>query len=192
MMIAPSELAFDIDGVLADTMSLFIDIARRHFGMNSLKYDDITDYDLCASLGMDEGVYLDIIMRILEGRYEATLRPLEGAPAVLSRVNRVHSPTLFVTARPSADLVHDWILEQLGLGHGKIDVVATGSFDDKQLVLRQHGIKYFVEDRLETCFTLSSAGISPIVFRQPWNRKPHPFREVATWQELEALIDFEG
>jgi len=51
-------------------------------------------------------------------------------------------------------------------------------------------VLYFVEDRLETCFPLSDAGITPVLFKQPWNRKEHPFIEVGTWRELESLIDF--
>jgi hypothetical protein len=47
-----------------------------------------------------------------------------------------------------------------------------------------------VEDRLETCFPLQEAGITPVLFRQPWNRKSHPFMEVGTWKELESLIEF--
>ncbi len=190
-MIHPSELAFDIDGVFADTMSLFIDIARKNFGITGLKYEDITEYDLLGLVGMDERTYVEIIMCILEGRYSGTLNALEGAAEVLKRVNLRHCPTLFVTARPDADLVREWILDKLCLLPGDIEVVATGSFDDKQKVLRRNGIKYFVEDRLETCFTLNDAGIHPIVFMQPWNRKPHPFYEVATWQELESLIVFD-
>jgi uncharacterized protein len=191
VMILPSELAFDIDGVFADTMSLFIDIARENFGIMGLKYEDITEYDLCGLAGVDERICIEIIMCILEGRHSGTLKALEGAVEVLKRVNERHCPTLFVTARPNADQAEGWILDKLGLAPAKIDVVATGSFDDKQTVLRQNGIKYFVEDRLETCFTLNDAGIQPIVFKQPWNRKPHPFCEVATWQELEALIFFD-
>ena len=191
MMIPPSELAFDIDGVFADTMSLFIDIAREDFGITSLKYENITEYDLCGLSGIDDRIYIEIIMCILEGRHSGTLNALEGAAEVLKRLNRRHCPTLFVTARPNADQVHGWILDKLCLEPGNIDVIATGSFDDKQEVLRQNGIKYFVEDRLETCFTLDAAGITPIVFKQPWNRKPHPFCEVATWPELEALISFD-
>jgi len=188
MMIPPSELAFDIDGVFADTMSLFIEIAHEDFGINNLKYKDITEYDLRNLAGIDAQICIEIIMRILEGRHSGTLNALEGAAEVLKRVNQRHCPTLFVTARPNADQAAGWILNKLGLDPDKIDVVATGSFDDKQAVLRQNGIQYFVEDRLETCFTLMDAGITPILFKQPWNRKPHPFCEVATWQELESLI----
>jgi 5'(3')-deoxyribonucleotidase len=191
MIIPPPELAFDIDGVFADTMSLFIKIACEDFGIKNLKYQDITEYDLRNLAGIDEQICIEIIMRILEGRHSETLTALDGATEVLKRINRRHCPTLFVTARPNADQAQEWIMDRLELGPAHIDVVATGSFDEKQAVLRQNGIKYFVEDRLETCFTLMDAGITPIVFKQPWNRKPHPFREVATWQELEALILFD-
>jgi hypothetical protein len=133
---------------------------------------------------------VNIIDRILAGKYSGTLEPLNGAPAVLHKVNQKHSPTLFVTARPDADQAVQWISETLALGPERFEIVATGSFDDKREVLLSRGIRYFVEDRLETCFTLSEAGIHPIVFKQPWNRKPHPFCEVENWQELEALIDF--
>ena len=48
-----------------------------------------------------------------------------------------------------------------------------------------------MEDRLETCWRLQDAGIVPILFKQPWNREPHPFLQIEDWQELEGLIDFE-
>ena len=190
-MICPSELAFDIDGVFADTMSLFIDIARMDFGISGIRYEDITEYDINGFAGVNEIMVMRIIKRILEGRHSASLEPLTGAPAVLKRLNQKHRPTLFVTARPNADQIYDWILESLSLEPADIDVVATGSFADKQDVLLSRGITNFVEDRLETCFILSNAGINPIVFKQPWNRKPHPFTEVENWQELESLIAFE-
>jgi hypothetical protein len=71
-----------------------------------------------------------------------------------------------------------------------IEIVATGSFDGKIDVLAERDITCFVEDRLETCFSLQEAGIMPVLFKQPWNRERHPFREVGSWRELESLIDF--
>jgi hypothetical protein len=189
--IRPSEVAFDIDGVIADTMSLFIDIAGRDFGIYQLRYEDITDYDINALGGLDRVLVMEIIRRILDGSHESPLEPLKGAPGVLRRLNQCHRPTLFVTARPNADQVCRWIPDVLGLDASDIEVVATGSFEDKKDVLLNKNIAYFVEDRLETCFLLSDAGIKPIVFKQPWNRKPHPFPEVENWQELESLISFE-
>jgi uncharacterized HAD superfamily protein len=46
MMIDPTSVAFDIDGVVADTMTLFLDIARQEYNLNSIQYSDITSYKL--------------------------------------------------------------------------------------------------------------------------------------------------
>lgn len=191
IQIRPSEVAFDIDGVLADTVSLFIDIANRDFGIHRLRYEDVTEYDISGIGGIDGVLAMEIVGRILDGKHASPLEPLAGAESVLRRLNRCHRPTLFVTARPNADRIYDWILEVLSLCASDIEVVATGSFEDKKDVLLSKNISYFVEDRLETCFLLKDAGIHPIVFSQPWNRKPHPFPEVRNWQELESLIVFE-
>ena len=67
-------------------------------------------------------------------------------------------------------------------------VVATGDPDAKLHYLLDHNIQYFVEDRLETCLQLAEHGITPILFAQPWNRRPHPFLEVADWQTLAGLL----
>lgn len=187
-MIHPSKLAFDIDGVIADTMGLFIYIAMHDFGLFDIRYEDIKEYSLQGIEGVDELTFAQIIERILEGNHSGTLNPLEGAPAVLQKLNKRHCPTLFVTARPDAGQARAWIAETLALEPDAFEVVATGSFDDKREVLLNREIDYFVEDRLETCFTLSEAGIQPIVYKQPWNRRPHPFKEVENWQELESLI----
>jgi predicted amino acid racemase len=71
-----------------------------------------------------------------------------------------------------------------------VQVVATGTFDGKAEVLLESGIRFFVEDRLETCYQLKEEGIEPVLYRQPWNRESHPFIEVGNWQELENLIAF--
>ncbi|MFC1881398.1 hypothetical protein ACFL2S_07880 [Thermodesulfobacteriota bacterium] len=39
-MINPVSVAFDIDGVIADTMTLFLDIARDVFHINGIHYED--------------------------------------------------------------------------------------------------------------------------------------------------------
>jgi uncharacterized protein len=66
--------------------------------------------------------------------------------------------------------------------------MATGDPDAKLHYLRTHAIEYFGEDGLETCLDLAMAGITPIVFALPWNRKPHPILEVAGWPDLARLL----
>jgi len=183
-------LAFDIDGVLADTMTLFLDIAREEFKISGIRYENITCYRLEDCLELDKTIIDAIVGKIIDGNYRVDLRPIDGAPEVLRRLGRLHRPLLFVTARPYGGPIQGWLQRVLPLNADAIDLVATGSFDDKAAVLIDRNISYFVEDRLETCFALHDSGITPIVFRQPWNRKPHPFMEVENWNDLELLIDF--
>jgi hypothetical protein len=40
-MINAASVAFDIDGVIADTMTLFLEIASDVYYINGIRYDDI-------------------------------------------------------------------------------------------------------------------------------------------------------
>ena len=82
------------------------------------------------------------------------------------------------------------MLDLLSLESDSIDILAVGSFENKADVLVERNIRCFVEDRLETCYRLQDVGITSILFKQPWNREPHPFVEVESWEQLEGLIDF--
>jgi uncharacterized protein len=189
MMIDPNSIAFDFDGVLADTMSLFLDIARKDYRVRNVHYDDITCYMLKDCLEMDEALIDMIIQQIQDGTYNLPLMPMEGATEVLTRLEKVSSPILFVTARPYVGPVLDW-MQTLLPDPDAVKVIPTGSFEAKAEILQDHRIRFFVEDRLETCFQLKEAGLEPVLFKQPWNRKEHPFREVESWREIDALIDW--
>jgi uncharacterized protein len=187
--IDPRTLAFDVDGVVADTMRLFIDIARKDFGVE-IGYEQMTCYNLSRCLDVSEAVIEGVIRRLLDGTRDDGLHPLDGVSDVLNRLADCCDPVRFVTARPSPDHIRNWILDRLPLAENQVDLVATGSFEAKTDVLLEKGIRWFVEDRLETCFLLEPAGITPILFRQPWNREPHPFLEVGSWDELAEVIEF--
>ncbi|HDL07983.1 MAG TPA: haloacid dehalogenase [Desulfobacteraceae bacterium] len=189
-MIDPGSLAFDIDGVVADTMTLFVDIARDEFNLSGIRYEDFTCYQIEECTDIDNGIINTILSKIQDGNYKSTLKPVEGAPRVLTRLGRLYSPVVFVTARPYLGPIYDWLLEHLPVEASSIEIITTGSFEGKKDVLLRKNISYFIEDRLETCFLLKEAGITPVLFRQPWNRKKHPFTEISRWSELEEMIGF--
>ena len=189
-MIDPGAVAFDIDGVVADTMTLFLEIARDEYNINSIRYEDITGYNLADCLDMDADIIDRIVIKLLDGNHGTRLRPLVGAAEFLTRFAQNFPPVLFVTARPYIGTLDDWLENVLGLNSSLWEMVATGTHEGKTRVLLERGISYFVDDRLETCFALRDAGIVPVLFKQPWNREPHPFMEVGNWAELEALMIF--
>lgn len=187
LKIRPREIAFDVDGVFADTFRTFVDTARRDFGC-SFSYEDITEYDFRSVIEIDDETSDTIIRRIMEDPIGCGIKPIPGAAKVLSRLSPI-SPLLFVTARPESEAIHSWIRHHLpGVPDKNIQVIATGKGENKRSVLRELKITYFVEDCLETGFLLEPHRVNPIIFDQPWNRKPHPFPVVNNWPQIEAML----
>lgn len=186
--IDPRHLAFDIDGVVADIMTTFIQLARERYGLDHLAYDDIVDFDLARCLRMDEAIIWEILDLLLNHPETLDIAPLPEAVPTLTRLAREH-PLLFVTARDRAEPIFSWLTKHLPtVPPEDIRIIATGDPDGKLTSLQDHGIHYFVEDRLETCFQLARSGIQPLVFDQPWNRRPHNFPILYSWQDLSRLI----
>jgi FMN phosphatase YigB (HAD superfamily) len=190
MMIDPAKLAFDFDGVLADTMALFLEIAREDYNINGIEYDDITRYQLDECLDINPEIIAEIIDRLLKGEYSQPLRPMAGAAEVMGKIRLYRNPLLLVTSRPYPGPLNDWMIHTLSLDPGSFEVIATGAADAKADELLNREIAYFVDDNIETCFSLMDAGITAILYRQPWNRCEHPFTEIGSWKELADLIQF--
>ena len=181
-------LAFDIDGVVADIMSTFISVANERYNIHHLRYDDIVEFDLVRCLQMDEAVVWEILDLLLNRPEELNIVPLPDAVPVLTRLAQRH-PLLFVTARDKAEPIFTWLTNNLPQVPPKdIRIIATGDPEAKLEYLQDHNIVYFMEDRLETCFHLARHGIQPLLYDQPWNRRPHSFPVIHSWQDLAKLI----
>ncbi len=70
-MIDPESIAFDIDGVFADTIPLVIEIARDEFGIDGIRPEDITCYALRDCLDIDGEIIEAVIKKLLDGNYSA-------------------------------------------------------------------------------------------------------------------------
>ncbi|MGC9325828.1 MAG: 5' nucleotidase, NT5C type [Desulfomonilia bacterium] len=187
MQIVPHEIAFDFDGVVADTFRLFITLAKSQYNVE-INYDDITDYEFLNVIRMDKEHALEIIDTLTNYPHELDLKPNTGAVDVLTRMAAI-SPLLCVTARPFGGPIEMWFEKHMPrLMPECITVAATGVNTKKLEILTESNIRYFIDDRLDTCEMLSGAGITPILYAQPWNRKPHPFIEVSNWSEIADLI----
>lgn len=184
--IRPKEIAFDIDGVVANTIGAFIKEAREKYGI-VIRYEDIKEYELSKAVNMREEILIELAKKILYEPLEMGIRPIRGAIEVLKRLSN-RTELLFVTARPDKKGIEKWLKRYLD--GTRFYVIATGRHEEKANLLKEYGKRYFVEDRLETCYILKDSKIIPIVFEQPWNRKPHPFIKVKNWRELEEIIEW--
>jgi uncharacterized HAD superfamily protein len=191
MNIPLSEFAFDFDGVVADTFRLFVRMANSDYHYR-IDYETITEYEFLKVIEMDQQHALEIIQILTNEPHEIDLRPNQGAVEVLTRMS-AHTPLLCVTARPFGDPIKLWFGKNMpAISPSCLNVEATGVNTGKLEILRKHNIRYFIDDRLDTCHQLSESGITPIVYNQPWNRKSHPFRTVDNWDDLAGFLNWEG
>ncbi len=183
-------LAFDIDGVVADTMSVFVKIAHQKYGLTKLSKQDMLCYNLYDCLGLEKEIIDDLVRLTLDEEHTREIQPIPGAPEVLTEL-ACSVPLRFVTARTTAAPIAEWLFSILpDVPRSKITVIASGSPDSKLGILNELGIRYFVEDRLETCRYLKEAGIEPLLFEQPWNRdEPAPgCIRISDWMQLKACL----
>jgi len=184
--IDPSELAFDIDGVVADTMAVFVRLAQERYGFTWLTKDDLRQYDLHACLNVDSAIIDELICMTLDDEHTQQIPPVDGAVDLLTKLAR-HGPLRFVTARIWPESIIRWLRQTLPtVDSSRIEVFASGLPEAKCGILRELDIHYFVEDRVETCRLLSLNGIQPLLFDQPWNRGPEAtaFPRIEKWSQL--------
>jgi uncharacterized HAD superfamily protein len=186
--ISPTEIGFDIDGVVADTMKAFIRVAGEEFGINYISKEQITSYWIEECLPVPLDIIKSIINRLLVDPFGIELEPLPGAREVLMKL-AAHGRLTFVTARPAKEPIEAWLVSLLSeVPREDIRVIATGHHLAKAEVLEELKLRYFIDDHLETCQDLHSRGIRTIVFDQPWNRGHTPFLRISSWEDLPGIM----
>ena len=188
--IDPCLLAFDIDGVVADTMAVFVRLAHERYGLTHLSQQDMLSYNLYECLGLEKQIIDDLIRLTLDDCHTMQIPPVPGAPEVLMELAGV-APLLFITARVCSEPITQWLFTVMPrVPREKITVIASGAPETKLEILSGLDIRYFVDDRIETCRRLKEAGIEPFLFDQPWNRNDPAdgFIRVQNWIQLKSWV----
>ncbi len=184
-----TEVGFDFDGVIADTAETFIRLACTEYGYCSFTLEDITNFELQNCLPMPRSLVEKIFIDILTDSLAVRLQPMAGAVECLEQFTHTATVTI-ITARPLYNPVFDWLdCFFTRAAKEKIRVIATGDHNDKVRHIHQYSLKYFIDDRAETCKQLAAENITPYVFTQPWNRNRHKLQKIASWEEIRALVE---
>lgn len=187
--IAPGQIGFDFDGVIADIGEAFIRLACTKYGHCDLTLEQISSFQVEQCLNIPRSTIEMIFEDILQDSIGTGLKPINGAVDSLKQLSR-HAPVTIITARPEIGPVSDWLNHYCGSEATRITLVSSGDHDDKERYIREHDILYFIDDRLTTCMMLAESGLNPLVFSQPWNRAGHNLPSVSNWKEILELIDF--
>lgn len=189
-LIDPCLLAFDIDGVVADTMAVFVRLAHEKYGLTHLSQQDMLCYNLHECLDLGKKIIDDLIGLTLDDRHTMQIPPVPGAPETLMEL-AVAAPLRFITARVRSESITQWLFTVLpDVPRERITVIASGAPETKLGVLKELEIRYFVDDRIETCRHLKEAGIEPLLFDQPWNRNEPAdgFIRIENWMQLREWV----
>lgn len=190
VQIQPSSIGFDFDGVIADIGEAFIRLACDDHNYCSIRLEDINSFQVESCLNIPLEIVGKIFDDILQDSLGTGLKPIAGALETLTRLN-VISDVIVITARPELQPVQDWFDHFYPSNSGnRIRLVATGDHDNKEDFIRDYGLHHFIDDRAKTCLQLAEAGLSPIVYTQPWNRDQHNLPAVRDWEEIAGLFDF--
>lgn len=190
MNIKSDEIGFDLDGVIAATGETFLRLACEKFGHCSFTLEDIKDFEVEDCLGIPKSHVEQLFHTIMIDSLQTELQPMPGAVDVISTLAKKSTVTI-ITARPLTNPVADWLAHFFPDETCKnINLVATGDHNDKTRYIKDHNLRFFVDDRVETCLQLAETDITPIVYNQPWNIGRHSLQNVSNWKEISKL--FEG
>ncbi len=189
--ISPDEIGFDFDGVIANTGATFVRMAKEHHNI-SITLDEITHFDVESCINMPVEIVDDIFMEIMKDSLATDLLPMKGAVKIINDITTTHKMTV-ITARSMLTPVEEWFTHYLPpQAADKINLVAMGDHNDKVRYARLHNLKYFVDDRAETCIQFAEADFQPIVFDQPWNRGRHSLPTVSNWDDIGQMLKLNG
>ena len=188
MKIQSKEIGFDLDGVIADTAEAFIRLACEEHAFCSFTLKEITSFQVEDCLAIPVSVVERIFEAILRDSLATGLQPMKGAVEVITEMT-TSAPVTIITARSLQKPVEEWLEHFFpATACANIRLVAMGCHDDKARYIHEHGLRYFVDDRAETCLQLADVAITPFVFSQPWNQGKHGLQSVGNWQEIHAML----
>lgn len=187
--ISPQTLGLDFDGVIGDTGRAFLQIACDRYGFCDLQYQNMTDFFAVDCTDIPEDIISDIFKSLHDEPLASGLQPAPGALEALRAFAKRTRPVI-ITARSDDEPLAQWLKHYLDTEtFSRIDTIAMTDHDNKVPFCRERGITHFIDDRGETCRQMEEAGITPILFRQPWNREYNEFTTVESWQDILGFVE---
>ncbi len=185
-------MALDIDGVLADFVSPFVQILEARSG-GSVDLESVTDPNFAHYPRLPAETIRECVLEVSDTpRFWRDLSPLPDPPQWeildgLSRENRL----VFLTHRYEREhySIHDVTCEWLRR-HGVSRPVVYFTQDPKSILVEKLGAKLFVDDRYENCRDVADNTDAIVLMpHRPYNRTgEHP--RVIRIQNLGALPSY--
>jgi uncharacterized HAD superfamily protein len=178
VIVKTMNLGFDIDGVISNFTTNFVDIIQNRYGVK-LTGADMYSYDVSLVLGITKDEVADIVNETLKS--DLPLNPL--AKETIDKLNSEGHNIYILTARSDelTEYTLNW-LKQKGIVYKDIFHLTSGK---KNLV--DVFIDLAVEDNLEEAIELTKKVKHVLLFDQPWNKTKNVkglIKRVYSWSEV--------
>jgi hypothetical protein len=157
-------IAFDVDGVVLESMEIITDFINRAAGRN-LKAADLVEWEL-GKLQIE----VEILRSAVDHLYGLPSVPAyHGARETLDFIHRTSAaPLLFITGRrePESALRQ---LTALDWGGSPPEMIVRGGTRNKTSYLKDLGVDMIIEDDLKHLEEYLDAGVRVGLMVRPWN-----------------------
>ena len=166
------KIGFDVDGVLADLMTVMCRKLREDYTL-SISPNHMRTYDHVyhALPELSKKQINDYIFGLI---YTEEVPTYPYVREVLLKMFKWNDRLELVTARPDflAEATQKWVKKHIGLDAN----IAHIRSKDKAAHLKANTFDVFIEDRFRTANQIAEAGITSVLVNRPWNlgRKTHP------------------
>jgi uncharacterized HAD superfamily protein len=183
-------IALDIDGVVADSITLLRSIIRYSYGIEI--NDHISSYQIPEIFPLlNMGAFFEDCLLTFSHAVEPYPDAKEACQLLLEKNS---FPLIFLTARRQSlkELTKEWINQKLELPKDSFSVIMKSSFD-KQNYIKNSGIEYFVEDRFRTANQIAEIDFvkKSYLINRKWNmgREAH-YKVCRKYNLLSCVKDY--
>ncbi len=191
------KIGIDIDNVISDTFSSYIERFNRQFD-TKITYEELSDFYYFEKYSGIEKEKVEMFVETLERDYEYhfSLKPYDEAVSVIRKWLKEKAKVHYITLRPThmRKVTIDWLKK-----HGFFGKNTTlDLYDEKKPHISNADYKKSIADRLGIDFIIEDAWEIAVVFTipvflidRPWNRRanlPKNVIRVKKWQEIERLV----
>ena len=173
-------IGVDIDGVIADSYTVWLQELNRHYGKNITV---LKDYEMHLVFDVPWDDMNDFFVRNTE-KLLSMPKPVPGAKEGIESLIREGHEVIYVTARtPEEEAVTMRWLAKYGIPYEH--VLFTG-FNSKVNLVKQWGMAAFVEDYLVNARAIAETGVAVLLYNASYNQGELPvgITRCHNWQQV--------
>ena len=178
-------IGVDVDGVLADSLTLWVAELNRYFNKN-MQLGEIFFNDILGTYGITMEEFHEFVA-LTEMKMMTSPQPVKDAALYLNKINEDHFVAI-VTARQEVyrDVTEEWLAKQ-GMQYSALVMAGTHQKRDTCVDL---GLDLMIEDTFEVSVNISKADIPVLLLDTPYNRKTLPalVHRKYSWREIYEYI----